>query len=185
LLIGNGHIIDNIDRARPGSGISYAQRCLLQLNDGKGRFKNVVSELPAALAAPRVVRALALCDYDDDGDLDVALGQNNARGVLLRNDATRVGRSVTILPRDAKGRIALGVSAEIEAGGKKRVVFAHATGSYCAAGDPRLTIGVAESRIDALTLRWPTGETLRLEGVEPGRYLIVEPRGIVEQRPAR
>lgn len=185
LLVGNGHIIDNIETVRRGSGVTHAQRCLVHLNDGRGRFKNVVDELPAALTTRRVVRALALCDYDDDGDFDVAMAQNNATAVLLRNDSVRLGKSLEITVADAKGHFALGAKVEARIGNVTRLALAPVYGSYCASGDPRIIVAGDAEAIDHLTVTWITGEKLELENVALNGAIVVEPRGVVSQRPLR
>lgn len=185
LLVGNGHIIDNIETVRRGSGVTYAQRCLVHLNDGRGRFKNVVDELPAALTTRRVVRALALCDYDDDGDFDVAMGQNGSTAVLLRNDCVRVGKSLEITVADAKGKPTLGAKVEARMGEVTRLVLAPVHGSYCASGDPRFIVAGTAEVIDQLTVTWVTGEKLELKDVAWGGAIVVEPHGVVSRRPAR
>jgi len=51
-----------------------------------GLFSPVTPQLGADLTIPRVSRAAAFGDYDNDGDLDVPATNNGDSPQLLRND---------------------------------------------------------------------------------------------------
>lgn len=84
LLVVNGHVLDNVNLYR--KNVEYAERKMLYHNRS-GRFVNVSSSGGPAFVRPRVGRGLALGDYDNDGDLDVVVSNNNQAAELLRNDA--------------------------------------------------------------------------------------------------
>ncbi|MFG0320694.1 MAG: CRTAC1 family protein, partial [Planctomycetota bacterium JB042] len=182
LLVGNGHILDNVERLYEGSGAHYRQRALLFLNDGRGKFAELGDRLPAELAAPRVVRGLALADYDEDGDLDVVLVQNDAPAALLRNDAERAGHFLTLRVVDASGREVLHASAIAEAGDRRTARVSLPGASYCSSHDPRIVLSTTADRFDAIEVRWPTGERAVLRDVATDRFVTVRPDGTVEER---
>ena len=82
LAVANGHVLDRI--ADIDSSLSHAQPDQLLVNNGRGIFTDDPSW---TMAAPHLVsRALAVGDYDNDGDQDLVLTANGAAPRLLRND---------------------------------------------------------------------------------------------------
>lgn len=183
ILIGNGHIIDNIEQVWVGSGVTYAQRCLLHINEGKGRFRNIVEDLPPTLAEKRVIRALAFADYDEDGDQDVLMAQNDRPAVLLRNDSRRIGNPLSLKIVDARGHDAVGATVAYRSGETRGVATTLVSGSYCAASDPRIFIGTKAERFDEIEVRFVTGEKVKLENVAVRRALTIGPKGLLSERP--
>jgi hypothetical protein len=60
-----------IDRA--GVGLSYKQRNQLYRNNGNGAFKEVSQEAGPGLQLEEISRGAAVGDYDNDGDVDIAV----------------------------------------------------------------------------------------------------------------
>ena len=52
----------------------------------RGTFEDVTAQLGPAMLTPRVGRAAAFADFDNDGDLDVLVTNNGQEPQLLRND---------------------------------------------------------------------------------------------------
>ncbi len=176
IFVLNGHIIDNVDTIQPGTPVTYRQRCLLFESDGHGTFTELGAELSADLATPRVGRALALCDVDDDLDLDALVAQNGDRAVLLRNDAARVGQPLRVRVVDGRAHDVRGARVEVAVGATVQRRFTGLAGSYCSGHDPRAFFGVAADP-DRVDVVWPTGERATLRGVRAGTGITVRPDG--------
>src|SRR5262249_45239731 len=80
-FIANGHIFERPQR----QGTTYAERAFLMWNDGSGHF--VERGCGPAFAKEYVGRGSAVADYDNDGDLDVAVSNSGGPLQLLRNDS--------------------------------------------------------------------------------------------------
>ncbi len=152
----------------------------LMRNDGAGRFIDVGAEAGPYFAGKRSGRGAAFGDYDDDGDIDIAINHVDleARATLLRND-TKSGHhwfGVRLVPtRGAPEPI--GAIVRITAGGRSQVRVYQPTQSYLSQNDPRLHFGLgAAARVDALEIHWPGRGVQKLGDLAADRYLtVVEP----------
>ena len=87
LLVVNGHVYPQIDRA--GSGSGYAQPNHLFANVGDGTFTQVA----LGSEVPRVSRGANVLDFDNDGDLDVFVANLDDRALAV---AQRCGQSAEL-----------------------------------------------------------------------------------------
>ena len=63
----------------------------------------------------------------------------------------------------SSNRDAIGVRVTVVAGGRRQVAWRFGGGSYQSASDPRLHIGLGDSRrIESLEVVWPSGQVDRL-----------------------
>ena len=158
LAVANGHVLDRI--ADIDSSLPHAQPDQLLVNDGAGRFTEEASWMAAA--RPRVSRALADGDYDNDGDVDLIVTANGAGPRLLRNDRSgSTGLSLSLVSRQPGNRSGLG--ARIEVRFDERVLHrqVHGAGSYLSASDPRIHVGLDGASGASVTVRWPDGSRER------------------------
>ena len=166
LFVANGHMDDNVELFE---ATTYAQRNQMFRNDMGAGF----AEVDAGLWAQQSSRGTAVGDYDDDGDLDVAVVHINARASLLRNDAD--GHWLAI--RLAGGVDGVGARVSVRTGDRVQVREARRGGSYLSSHDPRLYFGLGEwTKVDAVEIRWPGGAVQRIAGVAADQLLVVEER---------
>jgi ASPIC and UnbV/FG-GAP-like repeat len=140
------------------------------LDEGReGRFEEARA---AARGAGRLVaRGSAVADYDNDGDLDVAVLPLGRTLVLLENRGAS-GSWLEVALEGAPPGAA--VTATLEDGRKLRRELA-AGSSYLSTEDPRLHFGLGEaSRVRELRVRWPGGEETVLGDVETNQILEVD-----------
>ena len=182
LLVGNGHIMDNIALLRPE--ISYAQPPHLFRNQGSGDFTPVdAARGGSILARPLVVRSVAPGDFNNDGAIDLALGINNGPALLLAGRGG--GHAIEILLRDARGA-ATPVGARVIAttAGRRLVRELKGGGSYQSAPDQRLHLGLGSSTEAEIEVVWLGGERETLGRIEADRLLVVrQGSGIVSSAP--
>ena len=163
-FIANGHVLDV-----PGKGSSYAERPFLMWNDGKGKFRE--QGCGAVFQREFVGRGSAAADFDNDGDMDIAVSNSGTRMLLLRNDGTH-GNWIGLLLRGTKSNrqgIGARVTLETEAGRQVREVKAGE--SYLSSSDPRVHFGLgASTAVKRLTIRWPSGAVQEVTAARPGKY---------------
>ena len=84
LILANGHPDDMIDSySQP---VKYKEPLLL-FHQENGKLRNVSAEAGPAFSKTFAARGLAIGDFDNDGRLDVLIGNNGGAPVLLRNNA--------------------------------------------------------------------------------------------------
>ncbi|HYV84662.1 MAG TPA: CRTAC1 family protein [Patescibacteria group bacterium] len=157
IIVTNGHPMDDIESV--SDVMTYAQRPNLYDNDGKGRFSEVGAARGAYFSSRDTGRGLAIADYDNDGDLDVAINSNNRPAVLLRNDGGQAaGHWITLrLVGVRSNRDALGAVVTITTGGRRQIREVRSASSYMSQNDMRLHFGLgAATKVDAIEIRWPT-----------------------------
>ena len=123
-----------------------------------------------------VSRGAARGDYDNDGDLDVAVANNGEPANLLRNDGGNRGNWLQL---HLKGRganpSAIGAKVTVKAGGLVQVDEVRSGSSYLCQNDLRLFFGLGDREVvDRVEIRWPLGRRQTLTGLGANQILAVE-----------
>jgi len=151
---------------------------LLLENDGKGHFKNVGQERGNYFSAKRSGRGLAVCDYDNDGDLDVIISHvdKQATTAVLRNDGGNSNHWLGIILKGKNGPAsAISARVTVIAGEMKQVLINQWATGYLSSNDPRLHIGLGKNKmIDMLEIKWSDGSTEVYNNIMPDRYIILQ-----------
>jgi hypothetical protein len=183
LLAANGHIDDTVRNIR--GNVGYAQPPQLFLNNGKGQFADVSSEVGNEFRQPKVARGLAYGDFDRDGDLDILLTTNRGPAYLYRNDQLAGNRSIRFKLQGTKSnRDAIGASVRIEAGGISQIRMVKSGSSYLSQSELPVTFGLGKrDKVDRVVIHWPNGRTEEYKNLAAGRaYSCVEEKGIASER---
>jgi len=184
LAIANGDIIDNASLFRDNT--SHEQRNLLLQNDGTGKFRDVGGTSGPGFALKKVSRALVVGDLDNDGDLDILIGNNGQTADLLRNDGGNRNNALLIRTIGSKSnRDGIGAQMKLTVGGKVLMRHVKAGSSYQGQNDLRAHFGLAGSQqADSLEILWPGGSVETLGAIKANQIVsVTEGRGITRQEP--
>ena len=179
IFVANGHVENDINRVQPS--VTYAQPPHLFRGLGGGRFESIESQSGADLQRPLVARGAAYADFDDDGDLDIAVATNNGPPVLLRNDGGNTDRwlRLRLVGRGKSNRDAVGAVVRLKAGSITATRTVRSAASYASQSELELTFGLGPARhgdspsVD-LQITWPDGTKQPVSGIEPGRLHVIE-----------
>ena len=156
IFVANGHIMDHPSLLSDAT--SYPQPKQIYENVG-GRYADVSRFVGEPFGREQVGRGAAFGDWDDDGDPDLLVMNNNDVPNLLRNE-TENGNHWTLLRLTgrASNRDGIGAVVRVEASGRKQLDELRCGYSYLSMNDLRLHFGLGDAgRIDRLEIRWPSG----------------------------
>ena len=179
LVVANGHIDETVRNIR--GNVGYAQPPQLFLNQGGGRFRDVVEEVGGGFERPRVGRGLAFADFDRDGDLDILMTTNNGPAVLFRNDLLAGNRSIRFELQGAKSnRDAIGANVQTFAADLHQSRMVRGGSSYLSQSELPLTFGLGKrDKIDRVVIYWPSGRAEEYKDLLPRKvYKCLEGKGI-------
>jgi hypothetical protein len=181
LASANGHVND----LRPH--FPFMMPAQLLLGDSRGRLVDISEHAGEVWKVPRMGRALAAGDLDNDGRVDLLLAGHNQPLAYFHN-RSRAGHFVTIQLRGKSpgtSRDAIGARVTVSAGGYQRVGWRFGGGSYQSASDDRLHFGLGESQqINSIDVAWPSGRVDHYRDLAADRgYQLSEGSGQAEPLP--
>lgn len=168
LFVANGHVL--------GPNIQpFAMRPQLLRNDKSGRFDDASDEAGAYFSDLHLGRGVASGDYDDDGDVDLAVSHLHGRVALLRND-TQTKRHFLGIELQTASRIPpVGGRVVVRTRQLQQIHPVVSGGTYVATNDPRLLFGLADEEQVDVEIHWPSGRMDSFSNLGIDRYwLIIE-----------
>ena len=182
LGVANGHIDETVRNIR--GNVGYAQPPMLFLNDGRGKFHDVATEIGGGFDQPKVGRGFAYGDFDRDGDLDLLLTTNNGPAYLYRNDQLSGNRSIRFRMIGTKSnRDGIGATVRITSGGLSQAKMVKSGSSYLSQSELPLTFGLEKrDHVERVVIAWPSGRTEEFTNLAAGRcYECTEGKGFSPQ----
>lgn len=121
------------------------------------------------LNVPSVSNAAAYADFDNDGDLDLLIGNNNEPVMLWRNN-TASGHNWLQLKLAGGGRNTSAIGARVWLYEKEKVQYLeqYPVRGFQSSVSPILHFGLHSARIDSVKVAWPSGTVTILRNVKAG-----------------
>ncbi|MEP6848166.1 MAG: CRTAC1 family protein [Acidobacteriota bacterium] len=180
LFVVNGHVYPQIDTQPQGS--RYRQPKLLHMNLGDGTFCDASKLAGPALTEPRAGRGAAFGDLDNDGNIDIVVGDLDGPPMILMNSGIPGNHWITLELGALKGNpLALGARVKLTTGGVTQTEEVRSGGSYLSQNDLRIHFGLGKSsKADSIEIRWNSGKVETIKNVPADKfYSILEGSGIV------
>ena len=187
ILAANGHVSDDIAVVQPT--VKYAQPPGVYRNLGNRKFENVSGKLGRAIQKPVVGRGVAYADYDNDGDLDLAMTANNGTARLLRNDNANQNDVLRVkLVGTKSNRDGIGAKVTVTTNsGATLSRMVKSGSSYFSQSELPLTFGLGKPgtvKSVRVQIVWPSGRKESIADVPPNQSLTIqEGKGITASAP--
>lgn len=173
LFVANGHIYPQVDRY--GLKITYRQQNKLYLNTGQPKLWQVSNQAGPGLQIVKSSRGAVFADFNNDGNIDIAVAELDEAPSLLMNQGVAGNRWIQIkLAGNQSNRAGVGARITITCGGLKQTREVKAGGSFASSNDPRAHFGLGRAtRVDEVTVRWPSGKVTRMTGVKTDQIVVI------------
>jgi hypothetical protein len=183
LFAANGHVYPEVE-GKLGRE-TYREPLLLFHNQGQGKFREVGETTGLRTLPLHSARGGAYCDYDNDGDLDIAVSNIDEPPQILRNDGGNNGHWLELkLIGTKSNRDGIGALVKVRTGELVQWDRARTGGSYISGNDPRLHFGLGSTAsVDAIDILWPSGVTQTLANVKSNQLLTITEPVISAQKP--
>lgn len=196
LLMSNGHVYPEVE----GTNVDapYAQHKYLYRNLRNGQFEEVTAEGGPGINETAAARGTAFGDYDNDGDIDIAVNCVNGLPQLLRCDSTTGRNWIKIRTVGTKSnragigaRILITTQYEPQAKPFVQIDEVRSGGSYFSQNDLRIHFGLDRAAKADVEIHWPSGAVDKLPALaannlyviqEGGKLLKTVPMGRVESK---
>lgn len=184
LFTANGHVQPRAEQVQ--KNISYKQPPQLYLNNGDGRFEEVTRRMGGLLKQPMVARGAAYGDYDQDGDLDVLVTENDGPAHLWRNDLNDASFLRVHVEGRTSNRDGIGTRIIAVKDGLRMERQIRSGSSYLSQSEKVAAFGLGgASRVDSLIIKWPSGrENIFLDVAADQVIKVIEGTGRYALLPA-
>jgi tetratricopeptide (TPR) repeat protein len=153
--------------------------------EGQGRFANISAV--SGLDFPEDGRAIAACDWDFDGRIDLWLTNRTAPRVRFLRNQNESGYHFLAIHLQGDGvrtnRDAVGTRVEVwtadtgQRASRPLIKTLYAGDAFLSQSSSWLHFGLGEAtKIREVLIRWPGGETQRLSGLDVDRHYVIDQR---------
>jgi hypothetical protein len=174
LILANGHPDDRIETRI--AQVKYKEPILL-FHQEAGTLRNVSAQAGPSFVKSYPARGLSAGDFNNDGLIDILIGNNGGPPLLLRNCSNSGNRWLGLKLEGVNcNRDAIGAKIRWSAGGIVRSRLKNNGGSYLSSHDPREVLGVGNAaKLDWVEITWPkpSGKVQRIENPTLNRYLTI------------
>ena len=175
LVVVNGHVYPQLDKAGLGAAAGYRQRKLYFRNKRDGTFAEVAAAAGPVFSEQRVSRGLAIGDLDNDGRIDIVINDLDGAPQVLHNQFPSPGNWLIVkLVGKAPNTGAIGALVTARTGTTLRTRIVQSGTSYISQDDKRQHFGLGPvTAVDSLEVLWPDGTKTTRENVKANQILEI------------
>ena len=174
LFIANGHVYPEVEQVQAST--HFKEINTLFHNEGKGRFVETTKLAGSGFQTPYVSRGVAFVDLDNDGFVDIVVGNNGDPPLLLHNSGENGNHFVNFrLVGTKSNRDAMGARIRVVAGGVSQIREIAGGGSYLSQSDLRANFGLGKAtRVEKVDISWPSGQKQVFHNVAADKFYLIE-----------
>jgi enediyne biosynthesis protein E4 len=168
LVVVNGNTLENAEEPK----LLVPQKPFL-FHYGGTDFQNVLPSAAPELDRPLNARGLAAADFDNDGDLDLAISCNRGPLILLRADGAENRNWIKVSLQGTKSnRQGIGALVRVRTGDGTQLQAFGTQGSYLSQHATELHFGLGPAtKADEIEVVWPSGRRQTITNVS-GRQAV-------------
>jgi len=163
----------------PGSRFSK-DRARLFINQGNAAFTDQAGL--RGIDDDGQGRGIVCFDADRDGDIDIVIQSNQARGIMYRNTAAETTGHFWLglrLRGAAPNTDGLGAWIELTAGGQRQVHEMQIPNHYLSTSPAERVFGLgSDDALERVEVRWPDGSHQVLTHLLPNRWIVLAANGV-------
>jgi enediyne biosynthesis protein E4 len=158
IFIANGHVYEEVEKVSPE--IRYKQINTLFHNEANGRFTEATKSAGNGFQTRHAARGAAFADFDNDGNLDIVVANNEDPPLLLRNQGAPGNHFLNLkLVGTKSNRDAMGARIRLRVAGHWQIREIEGGGSYLSQSDLRAHFGLGRAtKADEVDVAWPSGQ---------------------------
>lgn len=171
IFVNNGHGMADFDNPQATVG----QRNQVFRNNGDGTFSDVSGQMGGAMRAADSGRGAAFGDFDNDGDWDVFVVNNNGPARYLQNQNETSHHGLLISLKGVRSnRDGVGAKVIIRNGNTRQIREARRGSGYLSQMDPRIHFGLGTAaRIDEMEVVWPSGIRQKFKDLAGDQWITI------------
>ena len=156
--------------------IPLGQPNQIWLNTGRYTFQNTQVSAGTAFSHSQSSRGSVFADFDNDGDMDIYIANNNDLGQLLRNDTVTKNNWLGVkLVGDSHNRDAIGAKVYLTTEKSQQMRIVSAGNSFLSDSDRRILFGLGqESQVKSLKIEWPEDHLETFNDIAPNQFIKVQ-----------
>ncbi len=171
LFVSNGHGMPDFDN--PQTTIGQKNQIFRNMHDGT--FMDAPDKTGHGLQGMNPSRGTVFGDFDNDGDIDIFIVNNNDYANLLRNETVNNNHWLTIKLKGTKSnRDGMGARVRVLAEDLQQIREVGSGSGYLSQSDIRLHFGLGKyARVDLIEIRWPGGGIQKFTNIETNRFVTI------------
>ena len=173
ILTCNGHVYPEVREKASESG--YRERKVLYHNLGNGRFEDVSLQAGPGIQETVAGRGCAVGDFDNDGNLDVAVSCVNEVPQLLKCESSLGNNWLKVKTVGTKSNRS-GIGARVYCtpeGEHRQMDEVRSGGSYISQNDLRVHFGLRKAAKADLEVHWPSGVVDKLLDLKANQVVTI------------
>ncbi|HVN82583.1 MAG TPA: CRTAC1 family protein [Terriglobia bacterium] len=178
IFIAGSHVVDNVELYN--SAAHYKEPCFIYRNLGTGKFEDISKDLGSDFQVVGGNRGVAVADFDNDGDLEVAVNRLNDTPLLFKKKGGDPNHWLILNlqgTRSNRDGIGAKIKLTLPSGRKLYDHVTTANGIY-SASDKRVHFGLGkETKASLIEIEWPSGIRQTLENVPADQILPIKENG--------
>jgi hypothetical protein len=178
IFIAGSHVVDNVELYNPAA--RYKEPCFLYRNLGNGKFEDISKQLGPDFQVVGANRGVAVADFDNDGNLEVAVCRLNDIPLFFEKKGGEPNHWLILNlqgTRSNRNGIGAKIKLTLPSGQNLYEHVTTANGIY-SASDKRVHFGMGkENKASSFEITWPSGAKQILQDVPADQILTIKETG--------